>query len=300
MKLNNIYTAAFLMVIAGGCQKETVPSQEFEGKEFKVVTNVLSRGSSSFDTNKTFILSIDQKSDIGDYLNQEMSYSGDSWKPVSNPNAPWQWVDTNPAQVTAVHIPGKTDYSGYDTSVAQSGDVTNQDNADVLYFNKSVTDKTPELSINFKHLLCMIEVPVPENMSGNTISEIKITGVKTAYTWIPDSGVASLQATYNAADAEAQETLTEETTAAISFKQGEANDSFYCILPPQELGSDIELVITYSNNSKTQTEKFNAGTIIVSGGKYRINNFTYNPATGGASAQTRSGKAGLTLIKVSE
>lgn len=301
MKLNNIYTAAFLMVIAGGCQKETVPSQEFEGKEFKVVTNVLSRGSSSFDTNKTFILSIDQKSEIGDYLNQKMSYSGDSWKPVSNPNAPWQWVDTETALVTAVHIPDETDYSGYDTSKKQSGDVTAQDNADVLYFNESVTDKTSELSINFKHLLCMIEVPVPENMSGNTIAEIKIKGVKTSYTWTPNLGVKSLQATYNAAHAEAQVTLTAETTAEVSFIQDEANDSYYCILPPQELGSDIELVITYSDNSETQTERFNAGAKIVSGGKYRINKFTYNPANNtGITTKARSGKAGLTLIKVSE
>lgn len=294
------------MVIAGGCQKENVPSQEFEGKEFKVVTNVVSRAA-DFPINNKFILSINQSNleetgESGDYMNQVMSFSGGSWLPESfESQTPWQWVDTNPAQVTAVHIPGNNDYSGYNTSANQTGNVTDQTNADVLYFNESVINKTSELAINFKHLLCMIEVPVPENMSANTISSIKITGVKTAYTWTPNLGVESLEAADNTAYAEAQETLTEETPAGISFTKDGDNNSYYCILPPQELGSDIELVITYINNSETQTEKFNAGTIIVSGGKYRINNFTYNPADNtGTITKTRSGKAGLTLIKVSE
>lgn len=294
------------MVIAGGCQKETVPSQEFEGKEFNVVTNVVSRAASPFDTRKKFILSINQSNleatgESGDYMNQVMSNNDGTWLPNgTGPASAWKWVDTNPARVTAVHIPGETYSSGYDTSAKQTGDVTDQDNADVLYFNESVTDKTSELSINFKHLLCMIEVPVPENMSENTISGIKITGVKTAYTWIPDSGVKFLQATDNTEDAGgAQVTSTTETTSGISFIQDAPNDSYYCILPPQVLGSSAQLIITYSNG--TQIETFNSGTEIVSGGKYTINNFTYNPADNtGTTTKTRSGKAGLTLIKVSE
>lgn len=276
MKLNNIYTAAFLMVLAGGCQKETVPSHEFEGKEFKVVTNVVSRATSSFGTDKAFILSIDQTDASGDYMNNKMSYSEGAWKPSAG-DYNWEWKDTDPAKVTAFYIPGVTDYTSLTTSTEISGSVTEQSKADVLYYNEQITNKSSVLDINFKHLLCMIELPQQENIE---ISSITINSVKTAYKWTPDSAPAI---------------TTEETTGDITFV-GETN-SYYCILPPQELNG-IQLVVTYSDN-KTQTETFE-NTDIESGGKYTIKNFTYNPAAGAALAQARSGKAGLTLTKVGE
>lgn len=298
MKLNNIYTAAFLMLLASGCQKETVPSQEFEGIEFKVVTNVVSRAASPFETGKTFILSIDQTNlgqinDIGDYIDKKMSHSTGAWLPEGNtPNPAWEWVDDKPAKVTAFHIP-RADYSSNNSTLTQiSGSVTDQLNADVLYYNETITSKSSELAINFKHLLCKIEVPVPKDMGENTISSITIKSVKTEYTWTPNTAPTSLSTT----DCFQNGIATAGTTGPsdIVFTEDSETNSWYCILPPQNLNG-IKLEVTYSNGS--QTETFDDAEI-ESGGKYKINNFTYKPAAGTASAQARSGKAGLTLTKV--
>lgn len=296
MKLNNIYTAAFLMVLAGGCQKETVPSQEFEGKEFKVVTNVVSRAA-DFPINNKFILSINQSDlgetgESGDYMNQVMSNKEGAWLPNgTEPQTAWEWVDTNPAAVTAFYIPGETDYTSLTTSTEISGSVTDQSKADVLYYNETITSKSSVLDINFKHLLCMIELPKQEDI---TISSITIKGVKTDYKWMPNIAPASLST-----EAAQTQTVTEGTTEIDEIKfVNNYNGSHYCILPPQNLNG-IQLEVTYSDGS-TQTETFE-DTDIVSGGKYTINNFTYNPADNTATTtKARSGKAGLTLTKVGE
>lgn len=264
MKKNSIISVIALMSVFTGCQKEDIQNADTKGHEFQVVTNVLSRSTTSFEND--FRLFINQEGDEMDY-DVVMKYEGSVWNAyVGDDKQTMIWKDPSSVPVTAVYLPY---VEGNISSVDVKGELVRKISADqsslelndedVLYYNNEVSGQPGILDIEFNHLLCTIELTyTPANLSADpTVSSIEITNVKNEYTWTPTEGVQSLQA---AGDAQ------------VKFKND--GDAYKCILPPQTLDG-CYLEVTYSDG-KTQTQKFNKATI-VSGTKYTVSNFVYNP-----------------------
>lgn len=281
MKQYSIYTAALLMAFVSGCQKEDIKNGISEERTFKVETNVISR-SQTFS--KDFNLFIDQEGEDMDYdmVMKNENGSWESYTKAENTPLEMKWKDASPVPVTAVYIqfqdqnPVNVNEMVKHTIFANQSDANfDVENEDVLYYNETVSDQRPTLTVNFKHLLSTIEIK-PEGMPENvTVQSLKIKNVKNQYTWTPAQGIQSFSATGNPVD--------------ITLKP--VSDVYKCILPSQYLDA-VELYVTYSDG-KTQTQKFNSATI-ESGIGYEVTNFKYNPDAQ-SDGLSRSAGEGLIL-----
>lgn len=266
MKKNSIISAIVLMSLFSGCQKDNIHNTDTGGQEFHIVTNVVSR-SAVFAEN--FKLLVDQEGVDMDY-NVIMKNEEGVWKAYSddNKNVRMKWKDALPVPVTAVYMQGNDDMV-LDNEISdaipndQSASEFNINDYDVLYYNNIISDKETTLLIDFSHLLSEIQVTsTPEGLpNGVTISSMRISSLKTSYSWIPVQGLETFKVTGNPVD--------------VTLKADEG--MFKCILPSQYIDG-AELKVIYSDGTE-QNQKFNS-TTLASGVSYDVTNFKYNPGVG--------------------